>query len=114
MVFSGTAMGLLVALGFWLTRKNEFRMKKFIGTVFIASILLPFIANTFGWIMTEMGRMPWVVFGLLKVEDAVSPNVDSTTLLISLIGFVLIYGILMVVDISLLTKYAKILPEIEE
>ncbi len=61
-----------------------------------------------------MGRMPWVVYGLLKVEDAVSPNVDSTTLLISLIGFVLIYGVLMVADISLLKKYAKILPEIEE
>ncbi|MCK5346449.1 MAG: cytochrome ubiquinol oxidase subunit I, partial [Candidatus Heimdallarchaeota archaeon] len=106
MVFAGTAMGLLIALGFWLTRKNEFRMKKFIGKLFIVSISLPFIANTFGWIMTEMGRMPWVVFGLLKVEDAVSPNVDSTTLLISLIGFVMIYGVLMVADVSLLNKYA--------
>jgi cytochrome d ubiquinol oxidase subunit I len=113
MVFAGTAMGLLAPLGLWLTRKNEFRMKKFMGTVFIASILLPFIANSFGWIMTEMGRMPWVVFGLLKIDDAISPNVGSTTLLISLIGYVLVYGILMIVDISLLKKYAKVLPEVE-
>jgi cytochrome d ubiquinol oxidase subunit I len=114
MVFAGTAMGLLAAYGLWLTRKNEFKMKKFMGTVFILSILLPYIGNSFGWIMTEMGRMPWVVFGLLKVEDAISPNVDSTTLLISLIGFVLVYGILMIVDISLLKKYANVLPEVEE
>ena len=41
----------------------------------VYAISLPFIGNTVGWIMTEMGRQPWVVFGVMKTEDAVSPNV---------------------------------------
>ena len=55
-------------------------------------IVLPYIANMSGWILTEMGRQPWIVQGLLKVQDAVSPNLTPVDLLISLIGFALLYG----------------------
>jgi len=79
--------------------------------LFVWAIGLPYLANTAGWLMTEVGRMPWAVYGLLKVEDAVSPTVSSGTLLFSLIGFVLIYGLLMGADIFLLTKYAKAGPD---
>jgi cytochrome d ubiquinol oxidase subunit I len=70
-------------------------------------ILLPYLANTTGWIMTEVGRVPWVVFGLMRLEEAVSPTVPSGLVLTSLIGFTLVYGGLMVADIYLLTKFAK-------
>lgn len=75
------------------------------------AILLPFASNTAGWIMTEVGRQPWVVFGLLKTEDAVSPVLTPGLVLASLIGFTLIYAALMVADIFLLWKFAKSGPE---
>jgi len=70
-------------------------------------ILLPYLANTTGWILTETGRQPWVVHGLMLTKDAVSPILTPATVLISLIGFALIYAVLMAVDLFLLFKYAK-------
>lgn len=71
------------------------------------AIALPYIANSAGWILTETARQPWIVHGLLKTEDAVSPNLSAGMVLFSLIGFALIYAILMVADVYLLVKFAK-------
>lgn len=71
-------------------------------------ILLPYLANTTGWVMTEVGRVPWVVFGLMRLEEAISPTVPGGLVLASLIGFTLVYGGLMVADIYLLAKYARL------
>jgi cytochrome d ubiquinol oxidase subunit I len=75
------------------------------------AIALPYIANTSGWILTETGRQPWIVHGLLKTENAMSPNLGAGTVLFSLIGFTLIYAALMVADLYLLFKYAKAGPD---
>jgi cytochrome bd ubiquinol oxidase subunit I len=75
--------------------------------------ILPLLATTSGWILTEMGRQPWIVFGLLKTEDAVSPNLTPGMVLATLIGFVLVYALLMAAEIYLLLKYAKAGPEPE-
>jgi cytochrome d ubiquinol oxidase subunit I len=69
-------------------------------------IALPYIANTSGWILTEMGRQPWIVQGLLTVEKAVSPNLTTLDLLISLIGYTVVYGSLAVAMVKLMKKYA--------
>jgi cytochrome d ubiquinol oxidase subunit I len=69
-------------------------------------ICLPYLANASGWILTEMGRQPWIVQGLLKVQDAVSPNLTGVEVLISLFGFVLLYGILAGADVYLMRKFA--------
>ena len=69
-------------------------------------IALPYIANSSGWILTEMGRQPWIVQGLLKVEQAVSPNLTTLDLLISLIGYTVVYGSLGVAMVKLMKKYA--------
>lgn len=76
-----------------------------------AMISLPYIANMSGWILTEMGRQPWIVQGLLKVEDAVSPNLTTLDLWISLIGYTVVYGALAVAMVKLMTKYAKAGPD---
>jgi cytochrome d ubiquinol oxidase subunit I len=73
----------------------------------IPAIFLPYLANTSGWILTETARQPWVVTGLMLTKDAISPNLTLNTVLISLIGFVLIYAILMGFDIFLLVRNAK-------
>jgi cytochrome d ubiquinol oxidase subunit I len=74
-------------------------------------IALPYIANMCGWILTEMGRQPWIVQGLLKVQDAVSPNLTTVDLLISLIGYVVVYGSLAVAMFYLMRKYAMAGPD---
>ncbi|MCC6146555.1 MAG: cytochrome ubiquinol oxidase subunit I [Anaerolineaceae bacterium] len=75
------------------------------------AILLPYAANTTGWLLTEMGRQPWVVFGLMKTADGVSSTVSAGSVMVTLIGFTLVYGLLMGVDIYLLAKHAKAGPE---
>lgn len=74
-------------------------------------IALPYIANTSGWILTEMGRQPWIVQGLLKVQDAVSPNLTTLDLLISLIGYTAVYGALAGAMFYLMKKYAVAGPD---
>lgn len=69
--------------------------------------LLPYLANTAGWLLTENGRQPWIVTGLMKTEDAVSPTLTPTSVLISLVGFIAAYTILMVFDVILLTRNAR-------
>ncbi len=70
-------------------------------------VFLPYIANTSGWILTETARQPWVVHELMFTRDAVSPNISLTTVWISLIGFLLVYIFLMVIDIYLMIKMIK-------
>ena len=97
------AMGyaLLLMLGEQLEDKPRF-MK-----LFVWFIPLPIIAISSGWILTEVGRFPWIVFGLMKIEGATSPNVTPGMVLTTLTGFTLLYAALMVADIYLLVKYAK-------
>jgi len=71
------------------------------------ALLLPYLANTAGWLLTEVGRFPWVVYGLVALEDGVSTTVSAGMVAVSLIGYVLIYGVLMAATVYLLMKYAK-------
>ncbi len=68
---------------------------------------LPVAANSFGWMFTEMGRQPWVVFGLMTTANGVSPGVSAGEVWISVISYTLIYLILAIVEIGLIVKYAK-------
>ncbi len=71
------------------------------------AIALPYLANSTGWILTEMGRQPWIVFGLLRTDQAASATVSGGMVLLTLIGFTLIYAILIVACVYLMTKYAR-------
>ena len=70
-------------------------------------IALPYIGNSTGWIFTEIGRQPWIVFGLQRTADAVSPTVSAAMVLTSLVGFTVLYGALMAADVYLLMKFAR-------
>ena len=104
MMTIGFGMALLTLIFLYEMRKDITKAKwmKWVPWV----IVLPYIANISGWILTEMGRQPWIVQGLLKVQDAVSPNLTTVDLLISLIGFVLLYGVLASAEFYLMKKYA--------
>lgn len=82
--------------------------------ILLWSIPLPYIAGQLGWIVAEVGRQPWIVYGLLKTADAVSKSVEPSQVMASLIGFTLFYGALGVIDIYLLAKYARKGPEPRE
>ncbi len=104
MMTAGILMILLASLFLWILRGDlgKVRWLKWVPWV----IALPYAANISGWILTEMGRQPWIVQGLLKVQDGVSPNLTTGDLLISLIGFMILYGALAIADIYLIKKYA--------
>jgi cytochrome bd ubiquinol oxidase subunit I len=114
MVGAGFVMLGLAFYALYLVTRNRFTESKWFLRVLPFAILLPYIANTTGWLMTEVGRQPWIVFGLQRIEHAVSPNVSTGMLVISLVVFVAIYGVLMVADIFLLMKYGKQGPDSED
>ncbi|MGW2948662.1 cytochrome ubiquinol oxidase subunit I [Streptomyces eurythermus] len=71
------------------------------------TMAFPLIANSWGWIFTEMGRQPWVVYGVLQTRDAVSPGVSQGEVITSMAVFTALYAILAVVEVKLLAKYVK-------
>ena len=82
-------------------------------SVMVALPLLPLFANSFGWIFTETGRQPWVVFSLLKTADGVSPTVGAGQVLTSLLVFTALYGALAVIEVKLMLKYLRLgLPDV--
>ncbi len=107
MVGSGFLMLALAAVGLYLILKDRFTSNRRFLQILIPALLLPYIANTAGWLLTEVGRQPWIVFGLQRTEDAVSPNVSAGMVALSLVLFTLIYGVLMVVDVYLLGRTGK-------
>ena len=112
MVGSGMLMFAIVAFALYLSLRK--RSVPWFLKLLPYAIILPYIANTAGWIMTEMGRQPWIVFGLQRTENAVSPNVSTGMVGLSLLLFALVYGALMVVDVYLLAKYGKAGPDAEK
>jgi cytochrome d ubiquinol oxidase subunit I len=104
MMGAGFAVIALTLAGLWLARRGRIELARRWQWLALAGLALPFIANSAGWTFTEMGRQPWVVFGLLKTEDAVSPNVTSLDIVISLVGFTLVYGLLAAVAVWLIRR----------
>ncbi|MER5559226.1 cytochrome ubiquinol oxidase subunit I [Streptomyces sp. NPDC058961] len=83
------------------------RLTKWYWFAAVWTLGFPLIANSWGWIFTEMGRQPWVVYGVLRTKDAVSPTVSQGEVLTSMIVFTLLYAVLAVVEVKLLIKYVK-------
>ncbi len=107
MVGAGVLMLTLLAIGLYLVMNNKFAAKTRYLRLLPFALFLPYVANSAGWLLTELGRQPWIVYGLQKTADAVSPNVPASTVLASLIGFALLYGALIVGDVYLLAKHAR-------
>ncbi len=113
MVGAGVLMIVLALYGLFLAMKGVVAQRPRYLALLVPAILLPYLANTTGWLMTEIGRQPWIVFGLLKTQSGVSPTVSAGSVLFSLISFTLTYGALMVVDVYLLARFARKVPGAE-
>jgi cytochrome bd ubiquinol oxidase subunit I len=107
MAFAGVLMFLVAAAGAWLYWKKKLERARWFQWTALAGIALPYIAATAGWILTEMGRQPWIVQGLLLTSKANSPSVSTTWLGISLGVFIGLYLALGIVDFVLMRRYAR-------
>ena len=107
MIGLGMAAAAGAALVLWLTRRGRVPSGRWFPWVAIGLPVLAVAANSFGWIFTEMGRQPWVVFGLMTTEHGVSPSVSVFEAATSLVVLTLLYAVLAVVELGLLLHYAK-------
>jgi cytochrome d ubiquinol oxidase subunit I len=107
MAYAGVLVLLLGLWGLWLIRRKTLaRSRRFLWVAIWASVL-PFLMNTAGWLLTESGRQPWIVQGIMLTKNGISPTVSTTMLVISLTAFVLLYGVLATVDLLLMLKYSR-------
>lgn len=97
MIGCGMLMALIGLAGWWFARRGRLEESTRFLKLAMPAAALPFVASSAGWVFTEMGRQPWVVFGLLRTQDGISPTVSSAEVWISLVGFTLLYGILAVI-----------------
>ncbi len=107
MAYGGALLFGLALLGAFLMWRRKFATSRWYLWLAMWAIPIPFILNTAGWLLTENGRQPWIVQGLLLTKDAVSPSVNTTTLVTSILVFLLLYGALAVVDFYLMARYAR-------
>ena len=111
MAYFGVLMLMLVVWGGWLLHKRRLEASKWFARLGVIAIALPFGSNFAGWVLSEAGRQPWVVNGLLKTQDAVSPNVSTWLVGGSLATFVGLYAVLGIADFWLMRRYARLEPQ---
>jgi cytochrome d ubiquinol oxidase subunit I len=104
MVICGLLMILLSLMGCWLWWKGTLFSKRWVLLMFVWAVLLPQIANQAGWFTAEMGRQPWVVYGLLRTPDALSKVVSANQIIFSLVLFMVVYLLLFSLFLFLLNR----------
>jgi cytochrome d ubiquinol oxidase subunit I len=107
MAYLGSLIALLALWGAWLVHRGTLERSKWFLRAGLFAVVTPFIMNTAGWMLTENGRQPWIVQGLMKTINANSPAVSSTDIWISLVAFVLIYIALGAADLVLMLRYGR-------
>src|SRR5271156_2614676 len=107
MAYLAALIALFALWGLWLIRRKTLDKAKWFLYIAPWFVITPFLMNTAGWLLTESGRQPWIVQGLMKTSQAASPSVTSTDIWISLTVFVLLYASLGVADAYLMIHYGR-------
>jgi cytochrome bd ubiquinol oxidase subunit I len=107
MAYLAALTALFALWGLWLFRRKKLDSSRWFLTVAPWMVITPFLVNTAGWILTENGRQPWIVQGLMTTAQGASPSVTSTDIWISLGVFVVLYAILGVADGYLMLRYGR-------
>jgi cytochrome bd ubiquinol oxidase subunit I len=113
MVGAGLLMILLAILALVWSKNNHMEKRGWFLKLLMPAACLPYLASVCGWLLAETGRWPWIVFGLQKVQSAVSPNVPAWNVAISLIVLGLLYAVLIGFALPLALKYGKADPALE-
>ncbi|MDY6904595.1 MAG: cytochrome ubiquinol oxidase subunit I [Thermodesulfobacteriota bacterium] len=114
-----SAFKIMVGLGFYFCLatilgfiyRNRLLEKRWYLWMMVLSVPLPYLAVELGWIVAEVGRQPWIVYGLMKTADAVSPTISGGQVMVSFIAFILVYGLLGAAGTYLMMQHAKNGPE---
>jgi cytochrome d ubiquinol oxidase subunit I len=110
MAYLGTLVFLVAAVGAYLMWRQRLERTRWFLWLGVVSIAFPYLSALAGWVLSEVGRQPWIVQGLLKTADANSPSVGTSTIALSLGVFAALYGLLAVVDFVLMRHYARLDP----
>jgi cytochrome d ubiquinol oxidase subunit I len=110
MAYLGTLSFVVAAIGAFLLWRGRLEQARWFHRLGIVGIAFPYLSALAGWVLSEVGRQPWIVYGLLKTADANSPNVGVSTIALSLGVFAVLYGLLAVVDFALMRHYASLDP----
>jgi cytochrome d ubiquinol oxidase subunit I len=113
MIGVGALAALIGLWTLWALRRGRLPTSRWLLASGLALPILPLLGNSFGWIFTEMGRQPWIVFGLMHTAAGVSPGTTSGEVLTSLLVFTGLYGALAVVEVGLLIRFIRVgLPDL--
>jgi cytochrome d ubiquinol oxidase subunit I len=107
MAYLATLIMLFALWGAWLIHRDTLDRSKWFLRLAPWAVITPFLMNTAGWVLTENGRQPWIVQGLMKTVNGVSVSVSKTDVIISLTVFVLIYIVLGAADLFLMLRYGS-------
>jgi cytochrome bd-type quinol oxidase subunit 1 len=107
MAYLAVMVFLIGAWGLWLIRRKTLATSRLFLWVAMWGVVLPFLMNTAGWLLTESGRQPWIVQGIMLTKNGISPSLSTTWIAISLAAFVLVYAVIATIDLLLMLKYSK-------
>jgi cytochrome d ubiquinol oxidase subunit I len=107
MAYTGVLVLLIALWGLWLMWHRRLTTSRRFLWVAIWGSALPFLMNTAGWLLTESGRQPWIVQGIMLTKNGISPTVSTAWIAISLVGFILLYATLGTVDLILMLRYSR-------
>ena len=107
MAYSGALVLLIGVWGLWLIRRKKLATSRRFLWLVTWAVVLPFLMNTAGWLLTESGRQPWIVQGIMLTKNGISPSLSTTWIAISLTVFVLLYAVIATVDLLLMLKYSR-------
>lgn len=111
MVALGIAFIIMTCLGWVKERRGRLESSRTYLKLLLYGLPLPYIAILAGWLVAEIGRQPWIVYGVMRTSEGVSASLQTGQVFASLVGFTILYGLLAVVDIHLLAKYSRANPE---
>jgi cytochrome d ubiquinol oxidase subunit I len=110
MAYAGSLVFFVLAVSAFFAWRRGWETKRWLLWAGVLIIPLPYIAALSGWVLTEVGRQPWIVWGLLKTADANSPSVSTSTIAVSLAVFGVLYAVLTILNFVLLRRYARFDP----
>ncbi|HYB17871.1 MAG TPA: cytochrome ubiquinol oxidase subunit I [Streptosporangiaceae bacterium] len=107
MAYGGMVVLIIAVWGLWLIRRKKLATSRRFLWVAVWAAVLPFLMNTAGWFLTESGRQPWIVQGIMLTKNGISPTLSTAWIWISLIAFIVVYGVLGTVDLILMLRYSR-------
>ena len=111
MLTAGMWLVLMALLGLYFYKTKAYEQNTLFLKLLLWTIPVPYIANIAGWFLAEVGRQPWIVYGLQRVEHGLSTSVSMLSMLIAFVGFMLVYAALAAADLYLMVKFIKKGPE---